>query len=175
MGEPGVPPRASSTADASVELTPLTGSLGLITAIRVVVGFGAFVGLRAAYGSDEGLALALAVGLAIVVLGALLQARASRHFIDRAQAGPSPLGATRKAWWRIAVRAAWPSTIGLAVLIAIAGPLAPFLAAGLAGAELGLAGMSLVLGIENWYWERQAGVVVEYQSGMPPRFFARPR
>ena len=89
--------------------------------------------------------------------------------------GPPPPGATRKAWWRIAVRAAYPSTIGLAVLIAIAGPLEPTLAAALAGAELGLGGMSLVLGIENGYWERGAGVVVEYQSGMPPRFYARRR
>jgi hypothetical protein len=158
-----------------VALTPLTASLGLITAIRAVIGIAAFVGLRAAYGSDEGLDLAFAVGLGIVVLGALLQARTSRHFVARERAELPPPNATRNAWWRIAVRAAWPSTIGLAVLIAIAGPLAPFLAAGLAGAELGLGGMSLVFGIENGYWERRAGVVVEYQSGLAPRFFARPR
>lgn len=135
----------------------------------------AFAGLRAAYGSDDGLDLALAIGLGIIILAALLQARTSPHFIERARAEPPPADARRKAWWRIAVRAAYPSTIGLAVLIAIAGPLAPTLAAALAGAELGLGGMSLVLAIENGYWERGAGVVVEYQSGMPPRFYARRR
>ena len=168
MGEPPAPPQAPS-------LTPLTASLLLITAIRAVVGLGAFAGLGAAYANDQGFELAFGVGLGIVVLAALLQARTSIHFVARERAEAPPAGAIRKAWWRIAVRAAYPSTIGLAILIAIAAPLEPTLAASLAGAEVGLAGMSLVLAVENWYWERSAGVVVEFQSGLRPRFFARTR
>jgi hypothetical protein len=155
-------------------LTPLTASLFVITAIRAVLGIAAFVALLVFAGNDQALRLAFAAGVGIMTVAALYRSRTSSHYSARAHAEPLPPDARRQSWWRIAGRAAFPSTIGLVILIAIAAPIEPVLASLLAGFELGLAAMSLALGAENAYWERSAGVVIEYAPGPPARVFARP-
>ena len=143
--------------------------------IRAAVGIGAFAALVAVNDNDPALGLAFAGGAGIVAVAALQRSMSSRHYAARKEAAPRPDEARREDWWRIAVRAAWPSTIGLAVLIAISAPIEPTVSALLAGCELGLAIMSLLLGAENALWERRAGVVVEYAPGPKGSVFVRPR
>jgi hypothetical protein len=158
-----------------LRLTPLTASLFAITAVRAVLGIGAFAGLLIAFGAEQPLRLSFGASAALMTVAALYRSRTSGHYSAREKAEPVPADARRDAWWRILVRAAWPSTLGLVVLIAIAAPIEPTLAALLAGFELGLALMSLALGAENALWERRAGRVVEYTPGPPARVYARPR
>jgi hypothetical protein len=161
--------------DAVGPLTPLTRSLLAITAVRVVLGIGAFVLLLAFAGNDQALRLAFAGGAGIMTVAALYRSRASSHYQEREQPEPWPADARRKSWWRIVGRAAFPSTIGLVILMAISAPIEPTLASFLAGFELGIGLMSLVLAAENAYWEHRVGVVVEFDPGPPAHWFARPR
>ena len=56
---------------------------------------------------------------------------------------------TAEAWWRIAIRGTYPSTVGVALLAAIALAFSPVLAAVLAGVigGLGLAGLLTTLAL----------------------------
>jgi hypothetical protein len=147
-------------------LTLVTTSLALITAIRAAIAVGALAGLLAVFGNDEALRLAFAGGAGVIAV---------RHFTLRERADPWPAGAQPASWVRMVARAAYPSTIGLAALIAIAAPIEATLAALLAGFELGLAVMSVVLAAENGYWERRAGVTIAVAGRARPRYFARLR
>jgi hypothetical protein len=156
-------------------LIPLTASLFVITGIRAALALAALGTLLAVFGRDQSLRLAFAGGAGVMTIAALARARGSSHFELREAAEPWPSGARRASWPRVAFRAAYPSTIGLAGLIAIAGPINATLAAVLAGFELGLGLMSLVLGAESAFWESRAGEAVAYSPGVRPRFFSRPR
>ena len=153
----------------------LTASLALITAIRAAIAIGAFAALLAVFDNDRALRLAFAGGAGVLAVAALARARGSRYFALRERAEPWPPGARRASWASMALNAAYPSTIGLAALIAIAAPIEATLAGLLAGFELGLAAMSLALAAENAYWERRAGVTIGFAGRARPRYFARPR
>ena len=156
-------------------LIPLTASLFLVTAIRAALGIGAFAALLAVHGDDQPLRIAFVGAAGLMTIAALSRARSSSHFELRVGAEPWPPDARRASWPRIALRVAYPSTIGLAVLIAIGAPINAILGTLLAGFELGLGLMSLALGAENAYWESRAGSAVWYAPGAGARFFARPR
>jgi hypothetical protein len=135
----------------------------------------ALVALVSVFGHDRTLRLTFVAAAALMAVAALARSRGSAYFRLREEAAPWPSDARRASWWKVALRAAYPSTIGLAALIAIAAPINATLAVLLAGFELGLALMSLVLGVENGYWERGAGAVVAYAPGTPARFFVQHR
>jgi small-conductance mechanosensitive channel len=75
----------------------------------------------------------------------------------------------------ILARAAYPSTIVLTVLIAMALLLEPALAALLAGILAGLGGAALGFGAQLAAWERQRGARVLAEPGRRGRVFEVPR
>jgi hypothetical protein len=152
-------------------LIPLTASLLIVTVLRGVIAIATIVALVSVFGHDRTLRLTFAASAAILAVAALARSRGSAHFRRREEADSPPSDARRAAWWKVALRAAYPSTIGLAALIAIAAPINATLAALLAGFELGLAVMSLVLGVENGCWERRVDGLVVYAPGVPSRVF----
>jgi hypothetical protein len=167
---------ASGGSPRPPPLIPLTASLLIVTVLRGAIAIGALVALVSAFGHDRTLRLTFVAAAAILAVAALARARGSAYFRLREEAAPWPSGARRASWWAVALRGAYPSTIGLAALLAIAAPINATLAALLAGFELGLALMSLVLGVENGYWEQQARVTIAFAPGAGvARVFARPR
>ena len=72
-------------------------------------------------------------------------------------------------------RAAYPSTIGLILLIAMSLVLQPALAALLAGILAGLGGAALGFAAQLAAWERQRGARVLAEPGRRGRVFAAPR
>jgi hypothetical protein len=156
-------------------LVPLTASLLIVTALRAALAIGALFALVRVFGHDRTLRLTFVASAALLAVAALARARGSSHFTHRETAEPWPADARRASWGMVALRAAYPSTIGLAALIAVAAPINATLAALLAGFELGLALMSSLIGAENAYWERAAGATIGYAPGVRARFFARPR
>lgn len=156
-------------------LYPLTTSLFLVTALRAAIAIVAVAALSLVFANDRALILAFAGGAAIMTIAALARARGSAHFSLRGRADAWPAGAHEAPWPRSTLRAAYPSTMGLAALIAIAAPIDATLAALLAGFELGLGLMSLALGAENALWEARAGVLVASAPGLRAHFFVRPR
>jgi len=155
-------------------LIPLTGSFLLITGIRAVLGLVAVAALVAVFADDRAIILAFVVGTGVMTMAALWRAQRGSYFQLREDAEAWPVGAARASWARVALRAAYPSTIGLAVLIAVSAPLNATLAALLAGFELGLALMSLALAVENGLWEVRARVFLAYAPGLHARYYARP-
>jgi hypothetical protein len=73
------------------------------------------------------------------------------------------------------LRAAYPSTIGLTVLIGIALGFQPTLAALLAGILAGIGGAALGFAAQLTAWERQRGVRVLAEPGKGGRVFEAPR
>jgi hypothetical protein len=166
---------AESSGGELPPLVPLTASLLIVTALRAAIAIAALVALVYVFGHERTLRLTFVASAALLAIAALARARGSSHFGLRKTAEPWPADARRASWGMVALRAAYPSTIGLAALIAIAAPISATLAALLAGFELGLALMSLVIGAENAYWEHAGRATIGYAPGVRARFFARPR
>jgi len=156
-------------------LFPLTASQLIVTVLRAAIAIATLAALVIVFGHDRTLRFTFVAAAVLMAVAALARSRGSAYFRLREEAPPWPSDAPRASWWRVALRAAYPSTLGLAALIAIAAPINATLAVLLAGFELGLALMSLVLGIENGYWERRARVTIAFAPGAGARVFARPR
>jgi hypothetical protein len=94
-----------------------------------------------------------AAGLTLFLL---LASRRRRLFWQQvADAVPLDPAAPVAGWAQTVATAAYPSTIGLTILTAIALPIDGTLAAFLAGILAGLAVGALVMGVEIVIWERQ--------------------
>lgn len=115
----------------------------LVIPIRIALGIALLVAARVAGRHDTGALLAFATGTFAIVFALFNDPRASfRH--DAAEAPPLPHEATIAPRWRQAVAATIPSTIGVAVLAAVALVPEPTLAALLAGIEEGLGVAALI-------------------------------
>jgi hypothetical protein len=142
----------------------LRGSLAL-------AGLGAAIARGVHAGPGVGL---FAFGAAIVLLSIYGGGRRERSAARFADPEPAPAGAELQSRWRGLAEAAYPSTIGLAVLTAIALVLQPPLAAVLAGILGGLAVMSLLgfgrlTALEH---ARRSRILVDYKAS---RVFETPR
>ena len=136
----------------------------LIAALRLGL---AVAGLAAAVarGVDAGAALALlALGVCALLLAVYGGDRRTRSALKFAEPRPRPAGARVAGRARTLAHAAYPSTIGLAALTAVALVLQPGLAALLAGLLAGLGAMSLVGLARLASWEASRGT----------RFFVEP-
>jgi hypothetical protein len=118
--------------------------------------------LGASFAGDEqsrSLGLAFLVGAAFITFAALADRRSLLLRGSEQEPEPLPAGAAHDPYWRIALTAALPSTIGLSVLSVIS--LAAdnqVLGALLAGAVLGL-GIATVIGLFPLLaWERERSV-----------------
>ena len=146
----------------------------LIAALRGVLAV-AGIGAAIARGVHAGPALGLAAfGAAIVLLSIYGGGRPARSAARFADPEPAPSGARMQARWRGLAEAAYPSTIGLAVLTAISLWPQPPLAAFLAGILAGLAAMSLVgfarlTALEH---ARRSRILIDYKAS---RVFETPR
>jgi len=131
----------------------------LITPIRL--GLGIALLLLTFVGDVRGRSLALAflVGAMFIAFAALVDRRSLLLRARDVEPEPLPAGAVEEPGWRVAVAAAVPSTIGLAVLSVaafVAGK--DVLAALLAGGVAGL-GIATVIGLISLLaWERERAV-----------------
>jgi hypothetical protein len=147
----------------------------LVGILRLVL---AAAGLAAAIavGERSGSAAALFAAGAIIVLVAIMSGRRGRLIWQRL-ARAEPLGSEPSLEPRrvILARAAYPSTIGLTVLIAMSLALVPALAALLAGILAGIGGAALGFAAQLAAWERQRGARVLAEPGRGGRIFEVPR
>lgn len=174
---------AVAAADATADVNSRSGAPALVEArqqallIAALRGALAVAGIGAAIarGVQLGPALGLAAfGAAIVLLSIYGGGRPARSAARFADPEPAPSGARMQRPWRGLAEAAYPSTIGLAVLTAIALWPQPPLAAFLAGILAGLAAMSLVgfarlTALEH---ARRSRILIDYKAS---RVFETPR
>jgi hypothetical protein len=147
----------------------------LIATLRLVL---AAAGLAAAiaFGLARGPAAALfACGVAILFLAVYGGDRRRRSALRFEQVEPVPAGARIESRGRALGRAAYPSTVGLTVLIALALWPQPGLSALLAGLLGGLGGVSIAgaLRLGAWEHERKARILIE--AGGAERIYEAPR
>jgi hypothetical protein len=158
--EPGVP--------ALVEARP---QALLIAVVRLALGIGGLVA-SVARGVDPGPAAGLFVlGALLLLLSVYGGDRRRRSALAFDAPEPAPSDARIESRSRSLVQAAYPSTLGLTVLSAVALWPQPGLAALLAGILAGLALMSLVGAVRLASWERasQARILID---GKTSRVFA---
>jgi hypothetical protein len=141
-----------------MRVTPVRARLLLIAPIRIGLGVALLCVTFAGETQSRSLALGFVVGTIFVAFAALVD---RRSLLLRGAQEPEPLppSAVLDPYWRIAVTAALPSTIGLAVLSVIAFAVdKEVLAALLAGAVAGL-GIATVIGLVPLLaWERERAV-----------------
>jgi predicted permease len=174
---------ADAAAVATAEVTERSGAPALVEArsqallIAAVRGALALAGLGAtiARGLHPGAAVALLAAGAVVLLFAVYSGdRRQRSALKFASPDPVPAGAHLESRARALAQAAYPSTIGLAVLTAVALWPQPGLAALLAGILAGLAVMSLIgaARLASWEHSRRARILIEHKTS---RVFEAPQ
>jgi hypothetical protein len=147
----------------------------LIAALRLTL---AAAGLAAsiAFGVQRGAAAALfACGALVVLLAVYGGDRRRRSALRFEDTAPMPADARLETRVRALARAAFPSTIGLTVLIAIALWPQPGLAALLAGILGGLGGMSVAGALRLGAWERERRARILIETGRAERIYEAPR
>lgn len=156
-------------------LIPVTGALLVAAALRFLIGGAGLAAAIALYPSEPGLELGFLIGVGVLGVASLYRSRLSVHWTGRDAAESAPFVAARQSWWRTAIQVAFPSTIGLAVLLGIALPLEPVLATVLAGFLVGLGFSALALAAEQALWERRRGGALYAESGREERLWLGPR
>jgi len=165
-------PEDRSTVPALIEAR---AQLLLIGTLRLVLA-AAGVGAAIAAGEQARSGALLFVAGAVIVLVAIMSSRRRRLvWLRLVEAEPLESEPRLEPRRRILARAAYPSTIGLTVLIAIALVLQPALAALLAGILAGLGGAALGFAAQLSAWERQRGARVLAEPGRGGRVFEAPR
>jgi hypothetical protein len=171
----GAAATATDDPKAAPALIETRAQAFLIAAVRLVLAT-AGLAVSVAAGTDAGAAAALFVAGAVILLVAVLGGRRRRLVwlrLDEAEplARPGSLESRRRS----VLRAAYPSTIGLTVLIAIAAWPQPGLAALLAGILAGLGAGTLEFAAQLSAWERRRGIRVLAEPGRGARVFEVPR
>jgi hypothetical protein len=168
-----------SASDAAAEpvsvapcVTRIVSTALLVGPVRLMLGAVGLAAARAAGApaGSAGLAFATAAaGMAIVVLN-----DPRRRFFERATTEPLPESALFRTRVRAVGRALYPSTLGLAVLVAIAlGLDRGVLGALLSGLLAGLGVAALVSGVDVLLRER--GSRCEYYTGRGGEIYVRER
>jgi small-conductance mechanosensitive channel len=138
----------------------------LLTPIRLGVAAGALVAASAVGIKGPGVGLAFIMG---AFLTAFVLATDRRHvlFHRREELLPLPVDATFERWWQSAARGVIPSTVGVAVLAALALSFSTVLTAVLAGVEAGMGLTGLISAARLAAWERRLGgrLYVEPKTG----------
>jgi hypothetical protein len=148
----------------------------LIAAVRLALGFAGLVA-AAARGTERSAAVELFVlGAGVLLLAVFTGARRGRFSSERvAHAERVPPGARMESRTLAVAKAAYPSTIGLTALIAIALWPQPSLAALLAGILAGLGIAALVFATQLAVWEQKRGTRVLAEPGHGGRIYEEPR
>jgi hypothetical protein len=167
---------AGATATEPDALVDVRAHSVLIVPVRFALGIAGLVGARlldVSPGASLGL-FALGAGLFLV---AILSGRRGRAFWQRAaDAEPVDPAAPVEAWPRTLARAAYPSTIAVSALTAIAIPIDASLAAVTAGILGGMALGGAIFATELVLWEQSRGVRLLARPGGPRShtLFVRP-
>jgi hypothetical protein len=173
--DPGGKTGSEAAGSAAVApLTPLTRSLATIGVVRLVLGVAGLFGALVVEDDDGVVGLTWFAGTCLLAIGALYRSRESMHWDGRLHAEPAPTD-QHDPWWLMLARAAFPSTMTLTVLTAIALPINAVLAALLAGMIAGLGVAALTLAAEQAWWESRSGRRIEFEPGTHPRLFSRRR
>jgi hypothetical protein len=165
---------ATATEAKAKPVVDLRAYLLLIIPVRLGLAFAGLFGARL-LGVDPGQAFALfGLGFGLFFITALAKSRPQSRFWQRVRdAQALEPGTPVEAWPRTLARAAYPSTIGVSVLTAIALPINAGLAAVMAGLLGGMALGALLSGVEVAAWERSQGVRLFTSPGLQTRIFVR--
>jgi hypothetical protein len=137
----------------------------LIAIVRLVL---AAAGLSAsiARGTSAGVAAGLfALGAGVLLIVVLGGSRGGGVWDRLKQAQPLPPDAQIESPGRSVLRAAYPSTIGLSVLIVLALAIDSALAAVLAGILAGIGGVAVGFAAQLEVWERKRGARIYAEPG----------
>jgi hypothetical protein len=156
-------------------LIPVTGAFLLAAGLRLLLGIAGFGFALVLYPDEPGLELGFMIGIGLLGVAALYRYRTSLHWAGRDAAERAPAGAGLEPWWRIALQVAFPSTIGLGVLLGISLALEPTLAAALAGFLVGLGFAAAALAVEQTLWERRTARVLYTDAGAGHQLWFRSR
>lgn len=147
----------------------------LIAIVRLVLA-AAGLGAAVARGTSPGVAAGLfALGAGVLLIAVLGGARGSDTWDRLKKAQPPPPGTEIESRGRSLLRAAYPSTIGLSVLIALSLAINASLAAVLAGILGGIGGVAAGFAVQLEIWERRRGVRVYAEPGGGRRVYEAAR
>jgi hypothetical protein len=147
----------------------------LIALVRLVL---AAAGLSAsiARGTSPGVAAGLfGLGAGVLLIVVVGGSRGSSVWERLKKAQPLPPDAEVESRGRSVLRAAYPSTIGLSVLIVLALAIDSALAAVLAGILAGIGGVAAGFATQLEVWERRRGVRIFAEPGGGGRVYEAPR
>ena len=165
-------PDARGAAPALIEARAQALSIAAARLALAAIGLGAAI----AFGARPGVAAGLFVLGAVLLLVAVLGGRRRRLvWLRLAEAEPLGLPVTFESRRRSLLRAAYPSTIGLTVLIALSLWPRAGLAALLAGILAGLGAAALEFALQLAAWERRRGARVLVERGRAGRVFEAQR
>ena len=157
-----------------VRVAPVRARLWIIAPVRLLLGAAALA--ASLVGGVNGRPALIGFGAgALFTAFTVVSDRRSLFFADRERPGPLPEGAVHQPWWRTALDASIPSTMGLAVLSVIA--LATHhavLAAILGGALAGLGIAAVMAAADLRAWERREGACLYLEGGGARRRFLEP-
>jgi hypothetical protein len=163
-------PEQPSTAPALIEVRAQLLLIGGARLALSAAGLAASIALGARSGG------ALFAAGAVVVLVAIVGGRRGRRVWTRLADAERLTAPPRTEPRRLSLaRAAYPSTIGLTFLIAMALVLEPALAALLSGILAGIGGAALGFAAQLAAWERQRGATVLVEPRRGGRVFEAPR
>jgi hypothetical protein len=165
---------ATATEPRAKPLIDLRAYSLLIVPVRLGLALAGLLGARL-LGVDPGESLALfGLGAGLFFITMLAKSRPrSRFWQYVGEAKTFEPGTHVEAWPRTLARAAYPSTIGVSVLTAIALPIDARLAAVMAGLLGGMALGGLMFGVELAAWERSQSVRLFAAPGLQSKIFVR--
>ena len=168
---------AAATADQgdAPALVQVRAQALLIALVRLVL---AAAGLSAsiARGTSTGVAAGLfGLGAGVLLIVVLGGSRGSGVWERLQKAQPLTPGAEVESRGRSVARAAYPSTIGLSVLIVLALAIDSALAAVLAGILAGIGGVAAGFALQLEAWERRRSVRIFAEPGGGGRVYEAPR
>jgi hypothetical protein len=137
-GSAGTVPRQGDCPDTP-RLFPAARSQLAIGVLRLALGAAGFAAARIAGADSSPALLAFALG----AFGFLVSMGSAGRFAGTTDAAPAPAH-EQEAMLRTLLAAAWPSTAGVAVLLAISVAIDPRVAALLAGVEAGMGAAALL-------------------------------
>ena len=166
---------ATADQDAAPALVQVRAQALLIAIVRLVL---AAAGLSAAVarGTSVGVAAGLfGLGAGVLLIVVLGGSRGGGVWERLKKAQPLPAEAQVESRGRSVLRAAYPSTIGLSVLIVLALAIDASVAAVLAGILAGIGGVAAGFAVQLEVWERRRGVHIYAEPGGGGRVYEASR
>jgi hypothetical protein len=155
-------------------LVDVRAYFSLILPVRLALGLAGLVAARALGVSQTASVWLFGLGAGLFAL-AMLPTRRRRTFFERAGQAEAIEGAVAvESRARTLARSAFPSTLAVSALTAIALPIDAGLAALLAGILAGMALVGLVFAVELVRWEQSRGVRLLAAPGQGRKLFIRP-